>query len=112
MSSSIKSLADKIVRQTPQRTQGMLPQMHLPPPPQQFFGGGLGMMAPIHPVPFGPMHHAVPPLGGQPSRPFVGACFICQQQGHMAKNCPYSNGAQPQGNNAKRGGPKRHGKRR
>ena len=37
MSSSMKSLADKIVRQTPQRTQGMLPQMHLPPPPQQFF---------------------------------------------------------------------------
>ena len=56
MSSSMKSLADKIVRQTPQRTQGMPPQMNLPPPPKQFFGGGLGMMAPIHPVPFGPMH--------------------------------------------------------
>ena len=40
MSSSKKSLADKIVRETPQRTQGMLPQMNLPPPPQPFFGGG------------------------------------------------------------------------
>ena len=35
MSSGKKSLADKIVRQTPQRTQGMVPQMHLPAPPQQ-----------------------------------------------------------------------------
>jgi len=112
MSSSKKSLADKILRQTPQRTQGMLPQVHLPPPPQQFFGGGLGMMAPVHPVPFGPMQHFAPPQGGQPPRPFVGTCFVCQQQGHMAKNCPYSNGQQSRGSNAKRGGPKRHGKRR
>ena len=39
MSSGKKSLADKIVRQTPQRTQGMVPQMHLPAPPQQFLEG-------------------------------------------------------------------------
>ena len=39
MSSSKKSLADKIVRETPQRMQGMLPQMNFPPPPQPFFGG-------------------------------------------------------------------------
>ena len=38
MSSSKKSLADKIVRQTPLRTQGMLPQMQLPPPPQHLLG--------------------------------------------------------------------------
>ena len=42
MSSSKKSLADKIVRETPQRTQGMLPQMNLPPPPQPFFWVGTG----------------------------------------------------------------------
>jgi len=57
MSSSKKSLADRIVRQTPQRTQGMVPQIQLPPPPQNLFGGGLGMMAPMHPVPFGPVQH-------------------------------------------------------
>ena len=46
-----KKLADKIVRETPQRTMPQLPSgpvMQLPPPPQQFFGGGLGMMAPTH----------------------------------------------------------------
>ena len=52
MSAGKKKLADRIVRETPQRTQGMLPQINLPPPPQQFFGGGLRMMAPMHPVPF------------------------------------------------------------
>ena len=112
MSSSKKSLADKIVRETPQRTQGMLPQMNLPPPPQPFFGGGLGMMAPMHPIPFGPVNHFAPPQGGPPSRQFTGVCYIYQQQGHMAKNCPYSNGQPPRGNNGKRGGPKRQGKRR
>ena len=29
------------------------------------------MMAPIHSVPFGPMHHVAPPRGGQLPRPFV-----------------------------------------
>jgi len=112
MSSGKKSLADRIVRQTPQRTQGMLPQMNLPPPPQQFFGGGLGMMAPAHPVPFGPMQHFNPVQPNQPPRPFYGTCYICQQTGHMAKNCPYSTGQPPRGGMNKRGGPKRHGKRR
>jgi hypothetical protein len=111
MSSSKKSLADRIVRQTPQRTQGMIPQIQLPPPPQNLFGGGLGMMAPMHPVPFGPVQHFAPP-GGLPPRPFGGTCYICQQQGHMAKNYPYSANQPPRGNNVKRGGPKRHGKRR
>ena len=111
MSSSKKSLADRIVRQTPQRTQGMIPQIQLPPPPQNLFGGGLGMMAPMHPVPFGPVQHFAPP-GGLPPRPFGGTCYICQQQGHMAKNCPYSANQPPRGSNVKRGGPKRHGKRR
>jgi len=111
MSSSKKSLADRIVRQTPQRTQGMVPQIQLPPPPQNLFGGGLGMMAPMHPVPFGPVQHFAPP-GGLPPRPFGGTCYICQQQGHMAKTCPYSANQPPRGSNVKRGGPKRHGKRR
>jgi hypothetical protein len=39
ISSGKKSLEDRIVRQTPQRTQGMLPQMSLPQPPQQFLEG-------------------------------------------------------------------------
>ena len=71
------------------------------------------MMAPMHPVPFGPINHFVqPPMqGGQPPRPFPGTCYVCQQSGHMAKNCPFSN-APPRGNNFKRGGPKKHGKRR
>ena len=111
MSSSKKTLADRIVRQTPQRTQRMIPQIQLPPPPQNLFGGGLGMMAPMHPVPFGPVQHFAPP-GGLPPRPFGGTCYICQQQGHMAKNCPYSANQPPRGSNVKRGGPKRHGKRR
>ena len=111
MSSSKKSLADRIVRQTPQRTQALLPQMQIPPPPQNLFGGGLGMLTPMHPVPFGPVQHFAPP-GGLPPRPFGGTCYVCQQQGHMAKNCPYSGSQPPRGNNVKRGGPKRHGKRR
>ena len=37
MSTGKKKLADRIVRETPQRTQG-LPQMNLLPPPQQFLG--------------------------------------------------------------------------
>ena len=110
MSAGRKKLADRIVRETPQRTQGLLPQMNLPPPPQQFFGGGLGMMAPMHPVPFGPVNHfAQPPM--QPPRPFPGTCYICQQSGHMARSCPFSTGP-VRGGNSKRGGPKRHGKRR
>ena len=110
MSAGKKKLADKIVRETPQRTQGLPPQINLPPPPQQFFGGGLGMMAPMHPVPFGPINHvAQPPM--QPPRPFPGTCYICQQSGHMAKNCPFSTGP-VRGGSSKRGGPKRHGKRR
>ena len=51
MSSSKKSLADKIVRETP-RADTI---------PQPFFGGGMGMMAPMHPVPFGPANHFAPP---------------------------------------------------
>ena len=110
MSAGKKKMADKIVRETPQRTQGLPPQINLPPPPQQFFGGGLGMMAPMHPVPFGPINHvAQPPM--QPPRPFPGTCYICQQSGHMAKNCPFSTGP-VRGGSSKRGGPKRHGKRR
>ena len=44
MSSCKKSLADKIVKQTSQRTQGMPPRCNYLLP-QQYFGGGLGMMA-------------------------------------------------------------------
>jgi len=69
MSSRKKSLADKIVRQTPQRTQGLLPQMQIPP--QNLFGGGLGMMSPMHPVPFGPVQHFVSPGGLQFVQHFV-----------------------------------------
>ena len=57
-------MADGIVHETPQKTQGLL-QMNLPPPLQQFFGGGLGMMASMHPMPFGLVYHfAQPPMQG------------------------------------------------
>ena len=120
MSARRKKLADRIVRETPQRTQSQIPQvppgpfMNLPPPPQQFFGGGLGMLAPTHPVAFGPpsLNHQPPPflMGQQPPRPFVGVCYLCQQVGHMAKNCPTFPGQRPPQN--KKQGPKRFGKRR
>ena len=117
MSARRKKLADKIVRETPQRTQPQMPTapfMALPPPPQQFFGGGLGMMAPAHPVPFGPpsLNNQPPPFfaGQQPPRPFGGVCFLCQQSGHMAKNCSMFPGQRPPQN--RKQGPKRYGKRR
>jgi hypothetical protein len=126
MSARRKKLADKIVRETPQRTMPQLPSgpvLQLPPPPQQFFGGGLGMMAPTHPVPFGPPsfnHQPLPsgfnqqPLPGQggqqPPRPFGGVCFLCQQSGHMARYCPFFPGQRPAQN--RKPGPKRFGKRR
>ena len=81
MSARRKKLADRIVRETPQRTVPQIPPgpvMQLPLPPQQFFGGGLGMMAPAHPVPFGPPSFNQPslPMMGpqQPPRPFGGGC--------------------------------------
>ena len=37
MSSGKKSLADRIVRQTRQRTQGMVLRLNLPPPPSNFW---------------------------------------------------------------------------
>ena len=49
MSARRKKLADKIVRGTPLRTQPQVPSgpmIPLPPLPRQFYGGGLGMMAP------------------------------------------------------------------
>ena len=120
MSARRKKLADRIVRETPQRTQSQIPQvppgpfMNLPPPPQQFFGGGLGMLAPTHPVAFGPpsLNHQPPPflMGQQPPRPFVGVCYLCQHARHMATNCPTFPGQRPPQN--KKQGPKRFGKRR
>ena len=96
-----KKLADKIVRESLQRTMPQLPHgpvMQLPPP-QQFFGGGLGMMASLHPIPLGPPsfnHPSVPGQGGQqPPRPFGGVCFLCQQSGHMARYCPFFPGQRP-----------------
>ena len=102
MSSGKKSLADRIVRQTPQRTQGMVPQLNLPPPPQHFLGGGLGMMAPVHPVPFGPVQHFTPMQPNQPPRSFYGTYYICQQTWHMANNCRYVTGPVRGSGSAKR----------
>ena len=42
-------------------------------------------MAPIHPVPFGPMHHAVPPLGGQPPRLMLGLVLSASNKGIWQK---------------------------
>ena len=42
-------------------------------------------MAPIHPVPFGPMHHVAHPLGGQPPRPFVGTVLFASNKGTWRK---------------------------
>ena len=60
------------------------------------------MMAPMHPMPFGPPQHYAFPQGNQNPRPFSGTCYICQQTGHMAKICPFSYGQPPRGQNNKR----------
>ena len=66
----------------------------------------------VHPVPFGPVQYFTPMQPNQPPRPFYGTCYICQQTGHIANNCPYATGPVRGGGSAKRGGPKRHGKKR
>jgi len=102
MSSKNKKEADKIIRES---LKGNPVQMF--PQPQQFQGfAPMPQMA----MPFSMPHFNQPqfPFPPQqqpnPGRGVNGPCFICQQHGHLARNCPNSQSNYRGGGNFRRGG--------
>ena len=100
MSSKSKREADKIIRQS---LKGNQLQMHPPFQHHQQFAPLTTM-----PLPFqmGPFNAPQIPFGFQqhtpPTTVVNGPCFVCQQQGHVDKNCP-SGQSNPRGGNSRRG---------
>jgi len=99
MSSKSKKEADRIIRES---LRGV--PMHGFPPPQQF--------QQFPPVPQLPMQFPVGPFGApqypmipqnNPVRGTNGPCFICNQLGHVARNCQ-NNQNNRGGNGFRRGG--------
>ena len=86
MTSKNKKEADRIIRESlhggptafqhPQ--QNFMPPMPINPMPMNF---------PMGPF-ITPQYQIGPPQQGIPMRGTNGPCFICQQLGHVARNCP------------------------
>ena len=105
MSSKNKREADRIIMESLKGTS-----MQMPPPVQQFqnFGPMPQMAMPFPMAHFNQPQFPFPPQQ-QPNmgRGINGPCFICQQHGHVARNCPNSQSAQSNyrgGGNFRRGG--------
>ena len=104
MSSKNKKEADRIIRES-LRGNSML----MPPPAQQF--QNFGPMPQIA-MPFPMAHFNQPQFPFPPQQPNLGRgvngpCFVCQQHGHVARNCPNSQPTQSSyrgGGNFRRGG--------
>jgi len=121
LSKKSKRFADRVVRESVRRQQGL----NVAPPvfAQYARGPVMTAMAPVNMQP----PPIVPPMGQMPmpfhispnhfqgsnsgQRP-LGPCFTCQQLGHMAKDCPMGPRLPKQNFGAKRGGPKRFGKKK
>ena len=86
MPSRNKKEADKIIRESLRGNP-----MQVFPQPQQFQPFGLMPPMPMQ-FPMGPFNNPQYPMGPQqqtnPMRGVNGLCFICQQLGHVARNCP------------------------
>ena len=105
MSAKDKKEADRIIRES---LKGTSIQMPLPVQQFQNFGPMPHMAMPFPMAHFNQPQFPFPPQQ-QPTmgRGINGPCFICQQHGHVARNCPNSQSTQPNyrgGGNFRRGG--------
>ena len=96
MTSKDKKEADRIIRESLRGNPAMMQQ------PQQNFFPPMPVNFPMGPF-ITPQYQIGPPNQGIPMRGTNGPCFICQQLGHIARNCPnnQNNRSNPQ---ARRGG--------
>ena len=100
MSARSKEEADKIIRES---LKGNALQVR--PTPQHF-----PQFGPVNPMPLpfqmGPFNAPQFPFGFQQQHPqqrgVNGPCFVCQQYGHVARNCPTGQ-TNPRGGNSRRG---------
>ena len=101
MSSKSKKEADRIIRESLRGSQIPMPQQ-----PQHF--QGFAPMGPVPmPFPMAPFQSPQFPFGPQQHNPqgrgVNGPCFICQQYGHVARNCPNGQSNARGGMNSKKG---------